>query len=159
MNEVFEDSDRSDLEDRRDSGMPSLPEGDIRNSTTALGNSEKTQLPHTETNPFAIVESLLEALSVLDRLEGAVDVIVQRAPSEMHAVVEVTLEEVEERWVEQVALGLIEAGHNNKPVTRRIHTLSQATGCQAWRVSRPPNQTSSQALATERPILSEMSCE
>lgn len=52
-----------------------------------------------EVNSYAYIETLLEALFVLGKLGGALDIITQRVASEIHALVEVTLDEVEERFV------------------------------------------------------------
>ena len=48
--------------------------------------------PDLET--FSAIESLLETLSVLNRLESSIDTVVQRVPGELHSLVEATLEEV-----------------------------------------------------------------
>lgn len=57
--------------------------------------------PGTAGNPeadsYTYIENLLEALFVLGKLNNAMDIITQRVPSEIHALVEVTLDEVEER--------------------------------------------------------------
>jgi exocyst complex component 4 len=52
-----------------------------------------------ETDSFAYIETLLEALAVLGRLGAALETFAQRVPGEAHALVEATLDEVEERWV------------------------------------------------------------
>ncbi|ORX36436.1 Sec8 exocyst complex component-specific domain-domain-containing protein [Kockovaella imperatae] len=46
---------------------------------------------------FDAMGSLLETLSVLGKLESSIETIVQRAPGELHNLVDTTLEEVEER--------------------------------------------------------------
>ena len=45
------------------------------------------------------MQKLLEALSVLGKLGSALETIAQRAPSEIHILIETTLDEVEERRV------------------------------------------------------------
>lgn len=52
-----------------------------------------------EADSYTYIENLLEALFVLGKLNNAMDIITQRVPSEIHALVEVTLDEVEERCV------------------------------------------------------------
>lgn len=58
-----------------------------------------------EADSYTYIENLLEALFVLGKLNNALDMITQRVPSEIHALVEVTLDEVEERWVGGVPRG------------------------------------------------------
>lgn len=58
-----------------------------------------------ETDSFTYMETLLEALAALGRLGSALDIMVQRVPSEIHQIVDSTMEEVEER-IEQRASDL-----------------------------------------------------
>lgn len=50
-----------------------------------------------ETDSFAYLEVLLESLAVLGKLGSALDIICQRLPTEIYALVEQTLDEVNER--------------------------------------------------------------
>ncbi len=50
-----------------------------------------------EADSYAHMETVLEALAVLGRLGSALDTVAQRVPGEIHALVETTLDEVEER--------------------------------------------------------------
>ncbi|WWC87558.1 uncharacterized protein L201_002448 [Kwoniella dendrophila CBS 6074] len=50
-----------------------------------------------EADSYAYMETLLEALSAMGKLGSALDMISQRVPGEIHALVETTLDEVEER--------------------------------------------------------------
>ena len=63
----------------------------IPDSSATAGNPEA--------DSFTYIENLLEALFVLGKLNHALDVATQRVASEIHALVEVTLDEVEERYV------------------------------------------------------------
>ncbi|KAG6336133.1 hypothetical protein ID866_2943 [Astraeus odoratus] len=67
---------------------------------TPAGTSS-SQLVHASVNPeadsFGYIETLLESLFILGKLGNALDVIIQRLPSEIYAVVEATVNEVEER--------------------------------------------------------------
>ncbi|KAI9513074.1 Sec8 exocyst complex component-specific domain-containing protein [Russula earlei] len=50
-----------------------------------------------ETDSFVYIETLLESLSVLGKLGGALDIVTQRLPSEIFALVDNTVDEVSER--------------------------------------------------------------
>ena len=50
-----------------------------------------------ETDSFAYIETLLESLSVLGKLGGGLDILTQRLPSEVFALVDTTVDEVSER--------------------------------------------------------------
>ena len=50
-----------------------------------------------EADSFTYIETLLESLAVLGKLGGALDVVTQKLPQEIYAVVETTLDEVAER--------------------------------------------------------------
>lgn len=50
-----------------------------------------------EADSYTFIENLLEALFVLGKLSHALDIVTQRVAGEIHALVEVTLDEVEER--------------------------------------------------------------
>ncbi|KAJ3508842.1 hypothetical protein NLJ89_g5535 [Agrocybe chaxingu] len=53
--------------------------------------------PNPEADSFAYMETLLESLAVLGKLGNALDSVAQRLPNEIFALVETTLDEVEER--------------------------------------------------------------
>ncbi|KAF8323217.1 hypothetical protein DL93DRAFT_2049947 [Clavulina sp. PMI_390] len=50
-----------------------------------------------ESDSFTYIETLLEALSVLGKLVGALDAVIQRMPHEIFALIESTIEEVSDR--------------------------------------------------------------
>jgi len=50
-----------------------------------------------ESDSFAYIETLLESLAVLGKLGSALDIVAQRLPGEIFALVETTLDEVAER--------------------------------------------------------------
>lgn len=65
------------------------------NPTAPLQTSLGPQNP--ESDSFTYIETLLEALAVLGKLVGALDSVIQRAPTEMFVLVEGTIEEVSDR--------------------------------------------------------------
>ena len=67
----------------------------LNNSSTAAVYLSSNLNP--EADSFAYMETLLESLAILGKLGNALDNIVQRLPGEIFALVETTLEEVEER--------------------------------------------------------------
>jgi exocyst complex component 4 len=62
--------------------------------TLALPNSSDE---NPESDSFAYLETLLESLAVLGKLGNALDVIMQRLPNEIYALIETTVDEVGER--------------------------------------------------------------
>ena len=62
---------------------------------TSAGQGQSQRNP--ETDSFAYIETLLESLSVLGKLGGGLDVVAQRLPSEVFALVDSTVDEVSER--------------------------------------------------------------
>jgi exocyst complex component 4 len=80
---------------------PSLPEKRFSRYLTSLSVKPSQQVDEPDANPeadtFGYMETLLEALAVMGRLGGALDVVAQRVPAELHSLVETTLDEVEER--------------------------------------------------------------
>ena len=58
---------------------------------------EDEQLQNPESDSFAYLETLLESLAVLGKLGNALDVVTQRLPTEVYALVENTIMEVHER--------------------------------------------------------------
>ena len=67
----------------------------LNNSSTAAVYLSSNLNP--EADSFAYMETLLESLAILGKLGNALDNIAQRLPGEIFALVETTLEEVEER--------------------------------------------------------------
>lgn len=61
---------------------------------------------HPEADSYRYIEVLLESLGTMGRLGSALDVVSQRVAGEIHALVEATLDEVEERSVALVILPL-----------------------------------------------------
>ncbi|OWZ70298.1 hypothetical protein AYX14_04331 [Cryptococcus neoformans] len=73
-----------------------MPQADSHTSlSSVLGTAGNTGNP--ETDSYVYIENLLEALAVLGRLGQALDTVAQRAPGEIYALVDGTLDEVEER--------------------------------------------------------------
>lgn len=64
-------------------------------TSTTLQPSAESQNP--ESDSFTYIETLLEALAVLGKLVGALDGVIQRAPTELYTLVEGTIEEVGDR--------------------------------------------------------------
>ncbi|KAI0249495.1 Sec8 exocyst complex component-specific domain-containing protein [Lactifluus subvellereus] len=62
---------------------------------TSVGQGQSQRNP--ETDSFAYIETLLESLSVLGKLGGGLDIVAQRLPSEVFALVDNTVDEVSER--------------------------------------------------------------
>lgn len=61
------------------------------------GQNEIAHSSNPEADSFTYMETLLEALALLGRLTSALDVVAQRVSTEIHALIENTLDEVEER--------------------------------------------------------------
>jgi len=61
------------------------------------GDTRDSQSSNPEGNSFRYIEVLLESLGILERLGSALETIAQRVTPELHALVESTLDEVEER--------------------------------------------------------------
>ncbi|KAF8807754.1 hypothetical protein BYT27DRAFT_7189848 [Phlegmacium glaucopus] len=79
-------------------GRPSLNNtsgSSLNNSSTAAVYLSSSLNP--EADSFTYMETLLESLAVLGKLGNALDNIAQRLPGEIFALVETTLDEVEER--------------------------------------------------------------
>lgn len=73
-----------------------IPQADSHTSLSSLlGTAGNTGNPQTDS--YVYIENLLEALAVLGRLGQALDTVAQRAPGEIYALVDGTLDEVEER--------------------------------------------------------------
>jgi exocyst complex component 4 len=62
---------------------------------TSSGQGQSQRNP--ETDSFTYIETLLESLSVLGKLGGGLDILAQRLPSEVFALVDSTVDEVSER--------------------------------------------------------------
>jgi len=76
----------------------------------AISASQAPQLDaNPETDSFAYIEILLESLAVLGKLGSALDIVAQRLQSEIYALVESTLDEVEERMEESKRVSLFNA--------------------------------------------------
>jgi exocyst complex component 4 len=60
-----------------------------------VGSSQNQRNP--ETDSFLYIETLLESLSVLGKLGGGLDIVAQRLPGEIFALMDATVDEVSER--------------------------------------------------------------
>jgi len=60
-------------------------------------NGVSAEHANPEADSYMYMETLLEALATLGRLDSALETVAQRVPSEIHALVETTLDEVDER--------------------------------------------------------------
>ena len=60
-----------------------------------VGQSQNQRNP--ETDSFVYIEALLESLSVLGKLGGGLDIVAQRLPGEIFALIDSTVDEVSER--------------------------------------------------------------
>ncbi|OCF43069.1 exocyst complex component 4 [Kwoniella heveanensis CBS 569] len=61
------------------------------------GSGHQNDGGNPEADSYAYMETLLEALASMGKLGAALDMVAQRVPGEIHALVETTLDEVEER--------------------------------------------------------------
>lgn len=80
---------------RLDNLQSPIGEFDATFSPTAL--IETSHAVNPESDSYLYIESLLEALAVLGKLGNALETIAQRVPSEIHAMIQTTLDEVDER--------------------------------------------------------------
>jgi len=66
-------------------------------SSSSIAGMASSLNKSPESDSFAYMETLLEALAVLGKLGSALDAVAQRLPQEIYALVESTLDEVSER--------------------------------------------------------------
>jgi exocyst complex component 4 len=89
--------------DHMDAGLSSLPsQGSIAqvlpNSQDSANGSTYAGEPHNpEADSYGYIEAVLGALFVLGKLTGALETVAQRVSTEIHHLIETTLDEVEER--------------------------------------------------------------
>lgn len=109
------------------SDVPIIPNIHKRTGSQTMGQADSHaslssilehggDLENPEADSFAYIETLLEALAVLGRLGIALNRLVQRVGGEVHALIEVTLDEVESRTElrrEEAAAEIV----NIKPLT------------------------------------------
>lgn len=83
-----------DISDQTTTGTssPHIPPASL-----SMNNVQASSTTNPEADSFAYIETLLESLAVLGKLGSALDNIGQRLPGEVFALVETTLDEVEER--------------------------------------------------------------
>lgn len=67
------------------------------NITTSMAAQRTESMLNPEADSFAYMETVLESFAVLGKLASALDIVVQRVPSEIYNLVETTLDEVSER--------------------------------------------------------------
>lgn len=63
----------------------------------ASGDTESGEAQNPEADSYRYIEAVLEALFVLGKLTGALETVAQRVSTEIHHLIETTLDEVEER--------------------------------------------------------------
>jgi exocyst complex component 4 len=61
------------------------------------GSGENGETHNPEADSYRYIEAVLEALFVLGKLSGALETVAQRVSTEIHHLIEATLDEVEER--------------------------------------------------------------
>ena len=79
---------------------------------------QRRSRPNPEVDSFAYIEMLLEALAALGKLGYALDAVGQRIQGELFALVEATIEEVEER---QVCAALFSVSLPSCPASWLVH--------------------------------------
>ncbi|ORY27686.1 Sec8 exocyst complex component-specific domain-domain-containing protein [Naematelia encephala] len=80
------------------SPKPTMSQAPSNASLSGLATSVHTAEPsNPESESYSYMETLLEALATLGRLGPALENVIQRVSTEIHALVESTLDEVEER--------------------------------------------------------------
>jgi exocyst complex component 4 len=85
--------------DYRNAALGTIAESTISHRRS-IGTGQivgSAELGNVEMDSYGYMEVLMEALAVLGRLGSALEVIAQRVAGEVHALVEATLDEVEER--------------------------------------------------------------
>ena len=89
--------------DQLGSDLSTLPSQTSVNSTrpdsqhAGSGSTETAEAHNPEADSYRYIEAVLEALFVLGKLTGALDTVAQRVSTEIHHLIEATLDEVEER--------------------------------------------------------------
>ena len=134
----------SDIPSRHQSGSNGMNQAASSASIASLAETPSGSHINPEADSYAYMETLLEALAALGRLGSALDTLTQRVPVEIHALVETTLDEVEERY--EITKDLSDLPDlNTSKKTPRSHTcLPQATIRRVIRLSvgsrslRPP---------------------
>lgn len=86
-----------DVSDASSGGKQSRRSSVIGGNPMAFAPGNTSNNANPESDSFTYIESLLESLAVLGKLGSALDSIAQRLPGEVFSVVEMTLDEVEER--------------------------------------------------------------
>lgn len=114
-----------------------------------------SQFGQTTINPeadsFAYIEMLLESLAVLGKVGTALDTVIQRLPSEIYAVVEATVNEVEERAEQTKRSSLILSnGFRNKSEGGYIFTSNMSTVMDSTQLYLTPTGTTAVRVSTIR---------
>lgn len=88
--------DLNDLDMRASTSLPRpFSSGSL---SSIIANANRSDQPRNpESDSFAYMENLLEALAVLGKIGSALDVVSQRLPTEIYALVDQTVDEVYER--------------------------------------------------------------
>jgi exocyst complex component 4 len=99
-------------------------------------NSARPESETTDTNPeadsYRYIELILEALFVMGKLNSALDTVTQRVATEIHHLIESTLDEVDERYV----LGLESANAHRSEQRREEEAVSLQPEMQSTKSSR-----------------------
>ncbi|WWD16813.1 hypothetical protein CI109_101245 [Kwoniella shandongensis] len=90
-----------------------------------------------EADSYAYMETVLEALAAMGRLGSALEMVAQRVPTEIHALVEATLDEVEERS---------EARREELELRDRPSSMLPSSGGESSMTSRPDSSLKRKSL-------------
>ncbi|KAK4685429.1 exocyst complex component 4, partial [Tremellales sp. Uapishka_1] len=95
------------------SGVSRLGQAPSNGSLASIMNGPSHDHGNPEADSYAYMEVLLESLAALGRLGSALDMVAQRVPTEIHTLVDTTLDEVEERIDQRRAEVEDEAAHKS----------------------------------------------
>ena len=82
---------------RTESNNLPLSQAPSSNSLASLADRSDPPVVRPDADAFVYIETLLESLAVLGQLGSALDSVTQRVATEIHALVETTLDEVQQR--------------------------------------------------------------
>jgi len=89
------------LTDQLGSDLSTLPSqattDHLRPYPQSMGDAHTGEASNSEADSYRYIEAILEALFVLGKLTGGLETVAQRVSTEIHHLIEATLDEVEER--------------------------------------------------------------